>query len=585
MPQFSNIDPLTGQMGGPQQPPPQPQQPDQTPQQPQQPDQPQAQNDPVMQAAAVHHGRLANALNAVGNLLGGSKSMHIVPNGDGSYDVQQVDATPGEKWGRVAAAALQGAAKGYAAGQGPGGAGKALAAGVQAGTDLSTQNQDKTLKLADEMNDQDRKKKLFAANMAMMDQQLIKSKFDNATNPIKFSQEVRDNNAKFAILMRDAGAVWTGDFDTPSEMAAHGSDPTNMDAHLTKNGMYIPIGTFNTDGTQKGFGGYVLPEDKRKQLNTKPVDIQTYVPDPQKPGSLKEGQKFHWDPGGISGEDITAFMKNEQKDEAQFTNQGYAAANAAAQTAISDREATIKEKLLPSEIAKNLGDAAKSKDDQKGTLSLIERDGSPMLFNNKTGAMTPAPGAARFGTAAKAQGALDKRYGGLQASLRFANQYLASGTADAKKFTGPEDEALQDQYFNAIKPGSGFRMTTAQINQLQAGRDWVQSVEGKAYHARYGVWFPPQQRQQIVQTMRDVATANGLDAQGNYTPNSEIEPGTTLGSVAGGGTGGVTNTPPPRNPQGAAVQRPAGATMEYTDKQGNVTGWAVNGKFVPRPTQ
>ena len=39
---------------------------------------------------------------------------------------------------------------------------------------------------------------------------------------------------------------------------------------------------------------------------------------------------------------------------------------------------------------------------------------------------------------------------------------------------------------------------------------------------------------------------------------------------------------PAQNTSGAAVQKPAGATMEYTDKNGNVTGWAVNGKYVAR---
>jgi hypothetical protein len=538
-----------------------------------------AQGDPMMQAAAVHHSRMADALNAVANHLGGSKTMHIVPNSDGSYDVHQMDATPGEKWGRIAAAALQGAAKGFAAGQGPGGGAKALAAGVQAGTDLSQQAQDKTLTLAEKMNDQNMKRKMFNANMAMMDQQLISSKFANEKNPIVFAQQVRDNNAKFALMMRDAGAVYTGSFKDQKEMAAHGMDPQNMQGHTGQDGMYAPIGTFNPDGTQLGFDGWVLPEDKRKQLNTKPIDMQTYIPDPQKPGSLKEGKLLHWDAGGISGEDLTATIKDEQNKEALYTNTGYSAANAAAETA-------IKKDLEPSEIAKNYGEAAGHKSDQQGTWSLVEQDGQPMLLNNKTREMSPAPGVGHFGTAAKAQAALDKRYGGIQKSIRFANAYEAAGAADPKKFTGPEDEALQDQYFNAIKPDSGFRMTQTQIDQLQNGRNWMQSVQGKAYHARYGVWFPPQQRQQIIQTMRDVAAANGLDAQGNYTPNAEIEPGTTLGSVVGGGTGGVQNPPPAAtNPRGAAVQRPPGATMEYTDPQGSVTGWAVNGKFVARPPE
>src|SRR5258707_3074294 len=64
-------------------------------------------------AAAVHHSRLASALNAVGDILGGNQTLRMIKNADGSVDLQQVDSTPGEKWGRIAKAALSGAATGF----------------------------------------------------------------------------------------------------------------------------------------------------------------------------------------------------------------------------------------------------------------------------------------------------------------------------------------------------------------------------------------------------------------------------------------------------------------------------------------
>jgi hypothetical protein len=44
-------------------------------------------------------------------------------------------------------------------------------------------------------------------------------------------------------------------------------------------------------------------------------------------------------------------------------------------------------------------------------------------------------------------------------------------------------------------------------------------------------------------------------------------------------------TPPNANNPQAAVQAPTGATMEYKDAQGNVTGWAVNGHYQSRQAQ
>jgi hypothetical protein len=95
------------------------------------------------------------------------------------------------------------------------------------------------------------------------------------------------------------------------------------------------------------------------------------------------------------------------------------------------------------------------------------------------------------------------------AALKFANTYLSGG-----QFTGPSDEALQDQFFQMAKPSTGFRMNQAQITQLHNMQNWANSAEGIAYHASTGTWFSPQQRQQIVQTMNDLAKSKGIDVTG-----------------------------------------------------------------------
>jgi hypothetical protein len=103
------------------------------------------------------------------------------------------------------------------------------------------------------------------------------------------------------------------------------------------------------------------------------------------------------------------------------------------------------------------------------------------------------------------------------AALKFANDYLQTGA-----FTGPSDEALQDQFFQMAKPSTGFRMNQAQISQLHDMASWMDSWKGKAYHAMNGVWFAPNQRQNIVNTMNQLAVSKGIDVKaltGDTGPN------------------------------------------------------------------
>jgi hypothetical protein len=108
-------------------------------------------------------------------------------------------------------------------------------------------------------------------------------------------------------------------------------------------------------------------------------------------------------------------------------------------------------------------------------------------------------------------------------ALKFANDYLKGG-----QYTGPSDEALQDQFFQMAKPSTGFRMNQAQIDQLHRMQSWVNSAKGAAYHAQTGTWFSPEQRKEIVQTMNDLGKSKGIQVPGD---NSS---GPTPGTVENG---------------------------------------------------
>jgi hypothetical protein len=114
-----------------------------------------------------------------------------------------------------------------------------------------------------------------------------------------------------------------------------------------------------------------------------------------------------------------------------------------------------------------------------------------------------------------------------QAALDYAQTYLKSG-----KFTGPADEALMESFFEVAKPSSGFRMSQPQIDMLVKGRSWMDSAEGLAYHAKNGVWFPPDQRQQIVDAMSMKAASKQKFAGAGNTGAPTSQPPATGGGFA-----------------------------------------------------
>lgn len=217
------------------------------------------------------------------------------------------------------------------------------------------------------------------------------------------------------------------------------------------------------------------------------------------------------------------------------------------------KEAAEAAKIRADEEAARL----KNKETDAGTWA-IEEDakGNPILFNSKTGATRPAPGGVeRPGTTAKAQALYEKNVAPVKSAMEYANDYVQNGV-----FTGPGDEALQEQFFSMAKPSSGFRMTKPQIDMLQDSRNWMQSAEAKALHAKTGQWFTPDQRNQIIQTMNSLGKGI-MDSQ--------------VGSGAG-----VGNALKPVNPSniGGTNARKVGETKKFPNGKTGVwdgQGWVA----------
>jgi hypothetical protein len=466
--------------------------------------------DPELQAASVHHGRLATALNAVGNILGGARNYNLQTNPDGTVDIQPVESTPGQKWGRIAAAALQGAATGFAAGQGPGGQARAFAAGLDRSMAATQAQQDKTLQEAQRQENQNRQRQLFNANMAMTHQQLIKATFDNQASKVRFGQE----QVKFATDLKkqlnDMGATLAGDYSTPDELYAHANgNPQAIDAHVGKNGMLVPVPTYDASGNVTGGSLYIIPEDRRKQLNDIAIDIPftTTVNNAQGKAETKTVWQ-HIDKGMMDWEHIIAAQQ-------QALVQGNNATISAAQLGLQQDANQRAEELAPHTIAnvdaETQAARAQAANAGTGTLQMVETpDGGSVLLNTKTGTVSaPSTSVQKIGTAAKQAAAIEKQIGPARDAMNFANSYLAMGPAH---FTGAGDEALMEKYFELAKPSSGFRMTQSQQDMLKNSQDAFNSLKARAGHLAHGTWFSDQQRQQIVGAMADLARSKAAGA-------------------------------------------------------------------------
>jgi hypothetical protein len=137
-----------------------------------------------------HMGWLGNVLDKVGSILGGDKTYSVKKDTDGNISVSEDPSTRGEKWGRVAAAALTGAGAGLANSQGPGGPARAAAAGIQAGAQMPQQQkqqaqQDATFEQQTQMRN---------AQKALTQQQIAQSAFNMQQKGIALTQAQVDRS-------------------------------------------------------------------------------------------------------------------------------------------------------------------------------------------------------------------------------------------------------------------------------------------------------------------------------------------------------------------------------------------------------
>ena len=316
--------------------------------------------DPEISTAAVHQNWLSRILDSVGTILGGDKTIVATKHPDGSISVVHNPSTTGEKWGRIAQAALGGAARGMAAGQGPGGAGKAFAAGAQAGLQQPQQDLDAANKEAANMSQQ----QLRAAQNARLNQDVVRGAWDNSHMTTEWNQKQAAYMVDFAQKMNDIGATpqFTNVKDL-KQLAAYGvTNPLAVDAHLGKDGsVLVTMPDGNGDG---GVSGWTITADKAKQKYDKDWDTTVLNVDPKDPLKTTESP-LHIDANTTTNSDhvtremaIWTHNNGVQKQIAEAKSQATTAGAAQTRAQTAQTEAQQKAPLVQAQTAAAGAEAA-----------------------------------------------------------------------------------------------------------------------------------------------------------------------------------------------------------------------------------
>ena len=429
------------------------------------------QSDAEITAGAVHQNWLSRILDTVGTILGGDKTIVATKHPDGSVSVEHNPSTTGEKWGRIAQAALGGAARGMAVGQGPGGAGRAFAAGTQAGLAQPQQQLDLANQQAANLSAQ----QLRNAQNIALNQQIFKTSWDNAHLAPDYLKKQTVEAMEQARQMQDLHAIpiATG-IKNGAEVVQYGkTNPGAVDSHLGKDGSML----YNIPDGQGGVDVYQIPANIANRLTTEDDPWTATVLDPKDPTKTIDksdvtvaGQETY---GARATRRMALIVSNDNalKSAAAAAKETAAAATTRANAAAT--EAGQKAPLIQAQTAAQGAEAA-----LHGAQAHLIQGGS-------------AAGGAGLTGEAYLQAAVDPS---------MQNQVRATANGDVKMPTAsrsPANQAFRNAVMNYDPTFTDARYTGKQefktgtestkLNQLSTG---LEHLESAISHADYNPLLP-----------------------------------------------------------------------------------------------
>ena len=232
---------------------------------------------PVAPIPVVHPVRrsgLAGIVDEIRDAIAGKTQTNIGTDAQGNKYVKTTDLTGGQKWARIASTVLHGAAAGMANGQGPGGAGRALAAGVNV-ADKQTEAQKNLTK---EQQEEVKKDQLDKFNMIKLKHDVAASAFALTRMQVKASQDDITFAQQQNERERTLGSADLGIFKDPADLASvQQKDPQFWKNVYANNVVTVPEIDPET-GKRNGIHVYLRTPGIGSQLAPKGTPIMDYVP-------------------------------------------------------------------------------------------------------------------------------------------------------------------------------------------------------------------------------------------------------------------------------------------------------------------
>jgi len=252
-----------------------------------------------------HESWWKKVLDNVGTILGGDQTYKITKSPDGTMTASYEPSTTGEKWGRVAMAALGGAAQGAANSQGPGGLARGAAAGTQFG-----------LKQPQQIREDVDQQVLHRAQMVKLNQDNVINAWNYKNLPQKYADEQAERALKHAQTLDEMGATPIAmNVNDPKELAQRGiADPSKITAHMEGNVFVEPNG-------KGGANFWQIPGTAGNQRTTSPTPWFSLSLDPD--DKTKTVKTEHIAPAGEKYSDYFKRTMGLQSENDRVTSEAF----------------------------------------------------------------------------------------------------------------------------------------------------------------------------------------------------------------------------------------------------------------------
>lgn len=306
---------------------------------------------------------LLGIVDKLADALTGKTTPEIYEDPDGNKFVHHPNLSPGQQWSRIGAELAVGAARGYAAGQGAGGEGRAAVAGINTGMQFRQQEQD----AGKEMDAEARQSMLDKANAQMMRMKLAEQTWKLARlQPDADAQTASMAQAQGAKF-KDAGGIMIGTMQHAGELSNLTKTTPNVAEELVQKGTLNPIPHYvmGPDGDWKlaGIEVWKMPDQWRSAMLPQGSTFERYNPQTKQIEQQKASDPMT--AGEQADYHINAFnaMHKDQLDAQTL-------ADKTADTANKESEKTARDKELSSKIAEHRATAEKSR--QEGLKAAAE---------------------------------------------------------------------------------------------------------------------------------------------------------------------------------------------------------------------